>query len=81
MAKVGDIVLVRWLDSSRVTDWTFAEPDLERCPHESVGFLSHRDKHAINVRPHRVRDGDGDEQHVGDMVIPLRAVLSIRVLR
>lgn len=81
MAKVGEIVLVKWLDSSRVTDWTYDDPNLARLAHESVGFLSHQDKQAINVRPHRVRDRDGDEQHVGDMIIPLCAVLSIKVLR
>lgn len=81
MAKLGDLVLVQWVDSSRVTDWTYGAPNLDRRPHESVGFLTHRDKQAINVRPHRAIDADGDEQHVGDMIIPLRAVLSIRVLR
>lgn len=80
-AKVGDIVLVKWVDSSRTTEWTFSEPVLKRHPHESVGFLSHLDDEAVNVRPHRAIDGDGDEQHVGDMVIPLRAILSIEVLR
>lgn len=80
-AKIGDVVLVEWVDSSRTTDWTFQAPNLARLPHESVGFLSHQDAQAINVRPHRAIDADGDEQHVGDMVIPLRAVLSIRVLR
>ena len=81
MAKIGDIVLVRWVDSSRVTDWTFSEADLTRVPHESVGFLSQRDKQAINFRPNRAIDRDDEEQHVGDMVIPVRAVLSIRTLR
>ena len=80
-ARVGDIVLVRWVDSSRTTDWTFQEPTLTRLPHESVGFLSHKNSDAVNVRPHRLIDGDGDEQHVGDITIPLRAVLSIEVLR
>lgn len=79
--KIGDVVLVRWVDSSRVTEWTYQEPTLQRLPHESVGFLSHRDSQALNVRPHRLIDADGDEQHVGDLIIPLRAILSIEVLR
>lgn len=80
-AKIGNIVLVRWIDSSRVTDWTYSEPKLARFPHESVGFLSHQTTDVVNVRPHRMIDGEGDEQHVGDITIPLRAVLSIEVLR
>lgn len=79
--KIGDVIFVRWLDSSRVPDWTYQEPTLKRMPHESVGFLSHMDKQALNVRPHRLIDADGDEQHVGDLIIPLCAVLSINVLR
>jgi len=79
--KIGDIVLVRWVDSSRVTDWTYQEPALDRMPHESVGFLSHRNDQAVNIRPHRLIDADGDEQHVGDLIIPLCAILSIDVLR
>ena len=80
-AKIGNIVLVRWLDSSRTVDWTFQEPTLKRTPHESVGFLSHKDEQAVNVRPHRVVYSDGDEQHIGDIVIPLCAILSIEILR
>lgn len=80
-ANLGDVVLVLWVDSSRVTDWSYEEPDLCRLPHESVGFLSHRTRDAINVRPHRRVDSSGDQQHVGDMIIPLRAVLSVEVLR
>lgn len=79
--KIGALVLVRWVDSSRVTEWTYQEPSLDRAPHESVGWLSHANAQAINVRPHRLIDADGDEQHTGDMVIPLCAVLSIEVLR
>jgi hypothetical protein len=77
--RIG-VVLVRWVDSSRITDWTFEEPDLGRRPHESVGFLSHRDDQAINVRPHRLIGPNGEEQHVGDLIIPLCAVLSIETL-
>lgn len=79
--RIGDVVLVRWTDSSRVMEWSYDEPELRRAPHESVGFLSHRTRDAINVRPHRCVDLEGDEQHVGDMIIPARAVLSIEVLR
>lgn len=78
---LGSVVLVRWLDSSRTTDWTYSEPTMARVVHESVGFLSHETADAINVRPHRAIDADGDEQHVGDMTIPRCCVLSIEVLR
>lgn len=80
-SKIGDVVLVRWVDSSRVTDWTYQEPSLELRVHESVGFLSHRGELAINIRPHRKVDADGEEQHVGDMIIPLCAVVSIETLK
>lgn len=79
--KAGDIVLVRWVDSSRTTDWTYGEENLKREPHESVGFLSDQDDQALNIRPHRVVYPNGDEQHCGDMTIPRCAVLSIEVLR
>ena len=72
---------MRWIDSSRVTDWTYDEPSLKRFPHESVGFLSHYDEQAINIRPHRMIDADGDEQHMGDLIIPLCAVLSVEELK
>lgn len=80
-AKIGQIVLVRWVDSSRYPDWGYQPINLARQVHESIGFLSDQDEQAINVRPHRVRDGDGPEQHCGDMTIPRCAVLSIEVLR
>lgn len=79
--QIGDIVLVEWVDSSRTTDWTYAQPTLARMKHESVGYLSHQDEEAINVRPHRARDSDGDEQHVGDMTIPRCCIKKISVLR
>jgi len=68
---IGDVVLGRWVDSSsRITEWTYQEATLQQLPHESVGFLSHRDDQAINVCPHRLVGADGDEQHVGDLIIP-----------
>lgn len=79
-AKIGDIVLVRWVDSTRQADWTYGTPVLKRFVHESVGFLSHKTAEVVNVRPHRMIDGEGDEQHFGDMTIPLCAVQSIEVI-
>ena len=79
-ALIGDIVLVRWVDSCRTSDWTYIQPKLKLDQHESVGFLSHKTVDAVNVRPHRVIDRDGDEQHVGDITIPMCAVHSIEVL-
>lgn len=78
--KVGDIVLVRWLDSQRQPDWTYSEPN-ELREHESVGFLSHLTETAANIRPHRLIDKDGDEQHFGDLNIPRCSILSLEVLR
>lgn len=79
-AKIGDIVLVRWVDSTRQADWTYGTPALKRCVHESVGYLSHKTDEVVNVRPHRMTDSEGDEQHFGDMTIPLCAVRSIEVI-
>lgn len=79
--KINDIVLVEWVDSSRTTDWTYAEPTLARMLHQSVGYLSHENEDAVNIRPHRARDSDGEEQHVGDMTIPRCCIKKISVLR
>lgn len=33
---LGDLVLGRWVGSSRITEWTYQEPTLQQLPHESV---------------------------------------------
>jgi len=81
LIPLGAIVHVVRIDSSSVCDWTYDPVNLKRRPHESVGFLTDMDSQPINVRPHRAIDADGDEQHVGSMVIHLVAVLSIKSLR
>lgn len=78
--KLGSIVLTRWLDSDRQTDWTYSkeQPVITEC--ESIGWLTYADDKVINIRPNRTFSKDGDEQHVGDMTIPLCAVTAIKTL-
>ncbi len=77
----GDIVLVTWLDAARQTDWTYSKPSTDIIPITSVGFLIVKNERVTVVQPHRHHpDAEGDIQHVGDMVIPSCAVISVESL-
>lgn len=80
-ANVGDLVMVGWVDSTRVAAWTYAPPNLNVAECESVGWLVRSEKECLVVRPHRIVDTEGDVQHFGDMTIPRRCVTWIKVLR
>lgn len=77
---IGDIVLVTWLDAARQTEWTYAKPPIDVTPITSVGFLVVKNERVTVVQPHRHPDIEGDIQHIGDMVIPSCAVISIEAL-
>lgn len=79
--KVGDLVLVEWIDSRGVSArWTELD-DLKEygvCLVKSSGWLIRCDKKVIHIAPHIGTDPD---QGCGDMAIPRSQVSKIRKVK
>jgi hypothetical protein len=74
------LVLVEWLDSRRGEGWTRLEDlpaDLQAVRCKSAGWIIAEDDSSVTLAGHL---GDNPEQCCGDITIPSRAILSIRLL-
>jgi len=76
--KIGDIVLVEWVDSVEITGWQMMNEIAKPQPYEteSIGRLVKRGKEGIIVAGSSAKD-----QYCGIMIIPRRSITSIKKLR
>ena len=70
------LVRVQWVDSARMNEWTYERPKDAVPVITSVGWLLLDGDHQVAVAPHVSGEGD-DLQHVGTMLIPRQAIISI----
>ena len=78
--KEYPLVIVKWVDSSRLSDWHFIDTDKCIEEHEcfSVGFLMNDSKYAVSIYPHLSSKNTDEFQGVGTMNIPKRCIVSLR---
>lgn len=86
-ARVGDLVLVKWLDARSCDGWhddgELSDESLARLAAcETVGWLKAKTKAAICVVQTLAADEDGKfASFTGHMNIPTKTIQSIKVLR
>lgn len=75
MPRVGDLVLLRWLDISEDPSWrTDGGKDAEVANCESVGWVCNVTRSSVTLT--RSYHLDGDEKHAGDAIVFPRGCVS-----
>ena len=73
------LVLIEWLDSHHVAGWHTSEPAEKPLLCRSVGWLVYDGSEAKTVAPHITEEDT--QQRCGEMTIPTRSVVRMKVLQ
>lgn len=78
MRLVGKVVLAEWQDSTMPHGWIKGEPETSVLRCKSAGLLMAATADVVTIAGSWVPEGD--PQRAGEITIPRRALVSLRVL-